>query len=150
MNERSQINRQCTSARRLRGQSMVEYIVILAFGMLVLLGPGTDIMRALRDVLRNNYGSYSYAMSLSPLPDFGTGPDLATYIDTNAVGPKVDPRTVERLTVDPVQSAIASALNRIAPLTAQFNNLNGVINQLPGLPTNCRSLMQGAGIPINC
>ena len=33
---------QRTRAKRMSGQAMVEYTVILAFGVLVLLGPGGD------------------------------------------------------------------------------------------------------------
>lgn len=51
------------------GQSMAEYTVVLAFGMLVLL-KGTDILEEVLSALKSNYNGYSYAVSLSDVPDY--------------------------------------------------------------------------------
>ena len=49
---------------------MVEYIVVLVFGvMLLTVGPGGDILLDLLAVLNDNHQGYSYAVSLSDLPE---------------------------------------------------------------------------------
>ena len=53
-----------------KGQAMAEYIVVLAFGVMVLtMGPGGDILLDLLGVMNDNYQGYSYATSLSTIPD---------------------------------------------------------------------------------
>ena len=38
------------------GQSMTEYIIVLAFGVMVITtGPGGDVMLRLLDVMKSNY-----------------------------------------------------------------------------------------------
>lgn len=59
------------------GQGMVEYIVVLAFGVMVLtVGPGGDVLLDFLGVLNDNYQGYSYSASLSTLPDHD---NLALY-----------------------------------------------------------------------
>ena len=52
------------------GQGMVEYTVITSLGILVLLGPGTDVIQYALRSIQDNYTGYSYAMSLSQWPEF--------------------------------------------------------------------------------
>ncbi len=52
------------------GQAMVEYVVVLALGVFVLLGPGTDVIRYTLRAIKDNFEGYSYAMSLSEWPEF--------------------------------------------------------------------------------
>jgi len=49
---------------------MVEYMIVASLGILVLLGPGTDVIRWTMTTIKNNYQGYSYAMSLSQWPEF--------------------------------------------------------------------------------
>ena len=49
---------------------MVEYTVVTALGVLVLLGPGTDVIQYTLRSIQDNYAGYSYAMSLSQWPEF--------------------------------------------------------------------------------
>jgi hypothetical protein len=53
------------------GQSMIEYTVVVTFGVLTLTtGPMRDvIVDDLIPAVRNNYEGYSYAVSLSDYPD---------------------------------------------------------------------------------
>ena len=53
------------------GQAMIEYTVVVTFGVLVLTtGPGGDLIaNNLIPAVRNNYEGYSYAVSLSDYPD---------------------------------------------------------------------------------
>ena len=41
------------------GQGMVEYTVVLAFGVLLLMGPGGDVLKDLAMVMKNKYRGYS-------------------------------------------------------------------------------------------
>ena len=52
------------------GQAMAEYVVVLAFGVMMLtMGPGGDVLLDLLGVMNDNYQGYSYATSLSTIPD---------------------------------------------------------------------------------
>jgi hypothetical protein len=59
-----------TGRRRQFGQGMVEYTIVTSLGILVLLGPGADVISWTMSVIKNNYQGYSYAMSLSQWPEF--------------------------------------------------------------------------------
>ena len=56
--------------RRQFGQGMVEYTIVTSLGILVLLGPGADVISWTMSVIKNNFQGYSYAMSLSQWPEF--------------------------------------------------------------------------------
>lgn len=59
------------------GQAMVEYMVVVVFGVMVLtIGPGGDVLLDLLAAMNDNYQGYSYAASLSTLPDYD---NLAEY-----------------------------------------------------------------------
>ena len=52
------------------GQGMVEYVVVLVFGVMILtVGPGGDVLLDLLAVMHDNHQGYSYSASLSTLPD---------------------------------------------------------------------------------
>lgn len=120
-------------AGRQRGQAMVEYTVILAFGIMMLLGPGGDVLRDLADVMKNNYRGYTYALSMSPLPEFDTGPELREYIDGLGLDPALDAETIDRLTVDPVQDGVTAALSPLSNLTGEFGSIDDVLAALPDI-----------------
>ena len=49
---------------------MVEYVIVLVFGVMILtVGPGGDVLLDLLGVMNDNHQGYSYAASLSTLPD---------------------------------------------------------------------------------
>ena len=52
------------------GQGMVEYTIVTSLGILVLLGPGADVINWTMAAIKGNYQGYSYAMSLSQWPEF--------------------------------------------------------------------------------
>lgn|GEM_PF-3375231 len=68
---------------------MVEYVVVLVFGVMVMtVGPGGDVLLDLLGVMNDKYQGYSYASSLSTLPDHD---NLADYlIDADVINP-IDP-----------------------------------------------------------
>ena len=115
------------------GQAMVEYTVILAFGVLVLLGPGGDVIRELEDVMKQNYRGYSYAMSLSTMPDFDNGDELRDYIDGLGLNPELDDATIDRLAVDPVQDAITTALDPLSNAAGTFNDIKDILGDMDNL-----------------
>lgn len=66
------------SIKSQRGQGMTEYAVVLMFGVMVLtMGPGGDVLLDLLAVFHDNYQGYSYASSLSELPQYD---NLGEYI----------------------------------------------------------------------
>ncbi|MGE0486030.1 MAG: hypothetical protein AB7Q81_17920 [Gammaproteobacteria bacterium] len=127
---------------------MVEYTVILAFGVLMLMGPGGDVLLDLATVMKNKYRGYSYAMSLSPLPDFGTGPQLAAYIEDLNLDPEVDDETLARLTVDPVQEQVNTALQPISDAYEAFNDINGLLGGMEDLDDIALQMLQDAVSPF--
>ncbi len=71
------------------GQGMVEFTIALVFGVMVMtIGPGGDVLLDLLGVMNDKYQGYSYATSLSTLPDHD---NLAAYlIDEDIIDP-IDP-----------------------------------------------------------
>ena len=127
---------------------MVEYTVILAFGLLVLLGPGGDVIRELAEVMKNNYRGYTYALSMSPLPDFDTGPELRDHIEGLGLDPELDDETLARLTVDPVQDAVTSALSPLTNLNSQFSNIDDLLDALPDITDIAEEMARDAISPF--
>jgi len=74
---------------RQQGQGMVEFTIVLVFGVMVMsIGPGGDVLLDLLGLMNDKYQGYSYAASLSTLPDHD---NLAAYlVDANVISP-VDP-----------------------------------------------------------
>ena len=101
-----------------RGQAMTEYTVILAFGLMVLLGPGIDVLKEMANVMRRNYEGYSYAISLSPLPDYGTGVDMRTAM----VSEEIDQATIEQLGVDPLEDEMLEQLAAYTDFKEQLSD----------------------------
>ena len=103
------------------GQSMVEYTVVLSFGVLVLIS-GEDIFITVRDVLRDNYEGYSYSISLSEQPVFD---NLAEYlIDEDIIDP-INPNEL----VDKIQDYLT------------FPTLEGFPSDMP---TSAADVLDGA------
>ena len=87
---------------RQSGQSMVEYIIVLAFGVMVLLGPGAGGVVAVLDQLKLNYRGYSFSMSISAAPDFDDSED---YYDALVNQYGVDEERAEELSVSTLDLA---------------------------------------------
>lgn len=69
---------------------MVEYVVVLVFGVMVLtIGPGGDVLLDLLAVMNDNHQGYSYAASLSTLPDHD---NIGDYL---LEGSGLDPSSIE-------------------------------------------------------
>lgn len=51
-----------------RGQSMVEYVVIVA-AIIAALYTSDDVMKALNDAIKGSQEGYSYTISVAELPD---------------------------------------------------------------------------------
>ncbi|MEQ8230588.1 MAG: hypothetical protein RLW61_14810 [Gammaproteobacteria bacterium] len=127
---------------------MVEYTVVLAFGVLLLMGPGGDVLKDLAMVLQNKYRGYSYAMSLSPLPEFDTGPELATYIEGLNLDPPLDDATLARLTVDPVQEQVDQALQPVSDAYQQFDDISGLLDGLGDIDEILAQMLRDAVSPF--
>ena len=105
---------------RQRGQSMIEYIVVTAFGLMILLGPGVDLMREeLPKVLRDNHRGYSYAISLSSLPPYGTGEAYRNAM----VDAGIDQATIDALGVDPVEDAMLAQIQAYLDVRDQITGI---------------------------
>lgn len=117
----------------LTGQGMVEYTVILAFGVVMLMGPGGDVLVDLAAVFKNKYRGYSYSMSMSALPEFDTGPRYREYIENLGLDPEVDEETLVRLTIDPVQDNVTAALEPFNSAYEKFNDISSLLGDLENL-----------------
>lgn len=137
-----------TNPSRQGGQSMVEYTVVLAWVMLVSVGAISLWEEDLRAVVQNNYGGYSYAMSLSTLPDFGSGPDLEAYIQDLNLDPPMDDQTLERLTVDPIDAPLSTALEGLATAHSAFNDIRDLLNNLEDLDDLAAQMLEDAISPF--
>lgn len=65
-----------------RGQSMVEYTVVCAALAFALLAPGSGSIESLRQAAVNQQSGYSYAISLSEIPETDDLTELANYYDS--------------------------------------------------------------------
>jgi hypothetical protein len=80
------MNKTFKNRRQQLGQSMVEYTIVIAFGILTMSSaPMRDAVTSLMDTIRQNYEGYSFAISLSDYPDSDTASNYWDMLDTQAV-----------------------------------------------------------------
>lgn len=71
MKHRHHLNKTGISRRQQFGQSMVEYTIVIAFGILTLhTDLARDFVDGLMATIHQNYKGYSFALSLSDYPDY--------------------------------------------------------------------------------
>jgi len=76
----------CSLIQRQQGQSIIEYTVICATLITMLLAlNGTDVIANLNNAIKNNYDGYSYAVSLSDYPDKKSFIDLISMYNTQGM-----------------------------------------------------------------
>lgn len=128
-------------SRRQSGQSMVEYTVVLVFGVLALTtGPSGDAIQDLMDVIKENYRGYSYGMSLSEAPDFDSAAEYALVLQSEGL----DDEEIERLAVDtPDALKLLQFFNR-DPMT-QLEDIKNLADPSSVLPQNVGDVLEGAG-----
>jgi hypothetical protein len=56
-------------ARHMRGQSLIEYLVVLMVGVIVLVTGDNPPIQRLATAIRDYYTDYSYAISISSMPN---------------------------------------------------------------------------------
>ncbi len=79
------------------GQSMIEYTVVIVFGILTLTtGPMKDQTKILMDKIRENYRGYSFAISISDIPDSDTDTDYWTLLDGQNVSKELKQQLTDR------------------------------------------------------
>ncbi len=102
------------STNRERGQGMVEFIVVLVFGVMVMtIGPGGDVLLDLLGVMNDKYQGYSYAASLSDLPQYDS---LGAYtINATGVDPQALANQLNSYTTFPSLSTFPSHLMPTSP-----------------------------------
>lgn len=75
-----------TGPRSQLGQSMIEYCVVVTFGVLTLTtGPMKDVIFDIIQTVKDNFQGYSYAISLSDMPDSDNSDDLKAYLEAQGV-----------------------------------------------------------------
>lgn len=104
--------------RKQRGQSMVEYVIVVAFGILVISGAG-GVIDELIGTVQDSYRGYSYAVSLSQVPDYadvdgaeaaclasGSPPSVCSFLtDPSALTSKIE---TFKTSYESVKSALGS------------------------------------------
>jgi hypothetical protein len=76
------MNKTGKNRRQQLGQSMVEYTIVIAFGILTMSrAPMKDAVASLLDTIRQNYAGYSFALSLSDYPDSDTASNYWDMLD---------------------------------------------------------------------
>lgn len=120
---------------------MVEYTVVLVFGVLALTtGPSGDAIQDLMDVIKENYRGYSYGMSLSEAPDFDSAAEYALVLQSEGL----DDEEIERLAVDtPDALKLLQFFNR-DPMT-QLEDIKNLADPSSVLPQNVGDVLEGAG-----
>ena len=86
MKKRHHLNKSGKDRRLQFGQSMVEYTVVIAFGILTL---STDLVQDEVDLLmatiHQNYAGYSFALSISDYPDYDSASEYWGELDAKEV-----------------------------------------------------------------
>jgi len=86
MKKRHHLNKSGKDRRLQFGQSMVEYTVVIAFGILTL---STDLVQDEVDLLmatiHQNYAGYSFALSISDYPDYDSASEYWVELDAKEV-----------------------------------------------------------------
>ncbi len=73
---------------RQHGQGMVEFTIVLVFGVMVMtIGPGGDVLLDLLGILNDKHQGYSYAASLSEIPQYDTIGEYAVAVGGDYVDP---------------------------------------------------------------
>ena len=111
--------RSASSRRSQIGQAMTEYVIVTSFALIFFFGPGIDVLEELANVFRRNYEGYSYAMSMSPLPDYDTGPAMRTAL----ADAEIDAGTIEQLAVDPAEDAVMEKIEEFTDLKSQLDDV---------------------------
>ena len=96
--------------RAQRGQAMIEYIIVLAFGVMLLIRPippasqdpmspnpagsSQSAVKMLADALRNYHKHYTYAMAIATIPDcdvkYSYAVDKVGSLDLSSLGITID------------------------------------------------------------
>jgi hypothetical protein len=123
------------------GQSMVEYTVVLVFGVMVLTtGPGGDVMQDLLAVLKKNYEGYSYAISLSEPPDYDSATEYAAVLDSYGL----EDDEIDRLAVK-TDDLLAGIDDYNKDPTTQLKKLEEIKNTMTQVPSSVGDVLDGAG-----
>ena len=84
---------------------MIEYTVVLMFGVLTLTtGPMKDQVKIVMDTIRDNYTGYSFAMSLSDIPDSNTHNDYYALLDGQNVPDELKQKLTDRTSNNSLRS----------------------------------------------
>jgi hypothetical protein len=87
--------------RKQLGQSMIEYTVVIIFGILTITsGPMKDQIGTLLDTIRSNYRGYSFAISISDIPDSSSNVEYSVLLDSQNV-----PKELKELLIDRTSTA---------------------------------------------
>ena len=78
-----------------RGQSMIEYTVVVTFGILFMTtGPMKSAIEDVTEAMQSNYQGYTYAISFSDLPDSDSVSEYRTLLESQSEDPN-HPKTKE-------------------------------------------------------
>lgn len=123
------------------GQSMVEYTIVLVFGVMVLTtGPGGDAMQQLLDVMKENYEGYSFAMSMSEAPDY----DSAAEYRSALIAAGVSSEEADKLAVKSSDLYTDMTAYNKDPIKPVKDGINKVKSAISSLPTSTNSITGGS------
>lgn len=76
---------------RQSGQAMVEYVIVVAFGVLLIVGVGAEdgplsaVVGDAVDAVKSNYEGYSFAVSMSDYPDVDSSIEYREMLEAQGV-----------------------------------------------------------------
>jgi hypothetical protein len=86
MKQRHHMNKTGISRRQQLGQSMVEYTIVIAFGILTMSStPMKNAVASLMATISQNYEGYSFAISISDYPDSDSASDYWDMLEDQSV-----------------------------------------------------------------
>ncbi len=76
---------------RQAGQAMVEYVIVVAFGVLLIVGIGAEdgplsaVVGDAVDAVQSNYEGYSFAVSMSDYPDVDSSLEYRDLLEAQGI-----------------------------------------------------------------
>lgn len=107
------LNMVFNSIKAVNGQSMVEYTVILAALSLVLFGVGEGSSSQLSTAVQNKQRGYTYALSLSTIPETDNYLELANYYDSLGKFPELSRQM--HIVADPLNDVVEGWISVTEP-----------------------------------
>ena len=118
--------------RQQLGQSMIEYTIVISFGILTLSStPMKDAIAKLMETVRQNYTGYSFAISLSDYPDSDSANNYWDMLDNQNVNDEMKHILTDQIKKDNTRNSTryASAVEKYSTSSPEPSAQSTILNE---------------------